>query len=110
MASQLLHDLIDAAENAWREVMGIKATADAKMADAIKALRAHAEADGGQILADAKTAGEHLVTDVKTEAAPVVADVEHAAADLTQTAEAQFSGGSAAGDQTAAEPTPETAA
>jgi len=103
MANQFLHDLIDELENAVGPVKGLLAGAEARINTAITALRAHAEADAGQLLADAKAAGGQMVRDVEHDAAPVVADIEHDAADLAQTAQGALSGQDA-GQSAPAEP------
>jgi len=114
MASQILHDLIDELENAISPVKGLVANAEAKISAALSALRAHAEADGQQLLADTETAAHTLGAQAVADAAPVIADVKADAADLAQTAQSALSGGVAGSEPQPgvdqASPAPEPAA
>lgn len=87
MASQLLHDLADDLENAWREVQGFRSSVDSKVGSVLGRLRSHAESDGSQLAADFQTAAGRIAHDIATDAAPVIADVESDVRDLAQTAE-----------------------
>lgn len=106
MSSQLLHDLADDLENMWNEVKGFRSSFDSKFGVALGTLRSHAESDGSQLFADAKTVAGQIEHDVAADAAPLVTDVESGVRDLVQTAEQVAAPAAEPAPQAPAEPAP----